>query len=327
MSKSSVTNKKWVACDLTKIFSLESLHKLSEEAHYEPLVEPVVNCAFPDFGANLLQQRTLTHLCGELGAQLHQVVTVVSDVPSVIVADKMCSVWDKVFLACSSGLYSTNNVKDTLKSIQKDDKDDTSTKSSVVKAANSATSLASQERVTGNSVLLEVGVKTSLSVIFTLLKQAWAQLLWQKQMEQALSGSLPFGPAPVVNLSNEVLKSVLDVLTVIPPLSLSNPRAISNLSQLCVKQSTDFLQWIVSPTSLVDAEGKSLALQIMLILSLQHGSLLQLLKWVEGVISLLICYEDLGGDVTLPPLDAKYCNNVLKEIRTRTVCDYLCDVG
>ena len=319
MSKNKVAGR-WVSCDMTEIFSLESLQHMSEDIQCEPRGERLARkcVVFPDFGANLLEPTALTHLCAELGANIRQAVSIVNDIPSVIIASRMCSVWDRVLNACSNELYSTTNVNHVLTVMQKEDKIETSD------PAKKIVSQKSSERLTGNAILMEMGIKTGLTMVFSLLKQSWLQLAWQKQLEKTLlqPGELSFGPSPALNLPNEVLKSVLDVLAVIPPLSLSNPKTISNLSQTCLKLSMEFLQWVISSNSIVDMEGKRLALQIMLSLSVQYGSLVQLLDCTENVLELLTCYQNMSDSVSQPSLEANFCLSILKKIRVRTVCMY-----
>ena len=67
-----------------------------------------------------------------------------------------------------------------------------------------------------SQVLVEVGVKASLSVVFSLLKQTWAQIAWQKQVEEQMEVSGAVVPIAGVHLPNKVLRSVLDVMEGIP---------------------------------------------------------------------------------------------------------------
>lgn len=308
-----------VSCDLSRIFSIEGLHSLLKDESYESIEENVCKCAFPDFGANGLQRSALTHLCSELRGCVHQTVSAVNHVPSVLVADGMCSVWEKLVDACIKDFYSERNIRQALADLKKDDNVEASTQARTLELVPYQ---APESKTTGNTILIEMGVKTGLSVVFALLKQAWAQVAWQRQLEQALqqSGALSLGPAPIVNLPNEVLKSVLAVLALVPPLSLSNPKTVSSLGQQCLVQCGDFLQWVISPPSLVDLEGKRLALQITLALCMQQGSLIHLLEWVEDVLVMLVSYKDAVSSVARPSLDLATCKSVLSEIRVRTVC-------
>lgn len=306
------------SCDLTKIFSLKSLREISEEEEHDSY-ELVSECSFPDFGAHLFQRAALTHVCGELRAHVHQALTTISDTPSVIVAGRMWSVWDKVIEECSNGLYLATNVGTVLKSIQKEE--DIESNLFPKEPSKLPQLRAPDEKLIGNAFLMEVGVKTGLSIVFSMLKQAWSQLAWQKQLEEVLSqsASLPVEFPPAVSLPNMVLKSVLDVLSGIPSMSLSNPKTISSFGQTCLDQSTEFLRWVIRPASLVDAEGKRLALQIMLSICAQHGSLVHFLEWVESTLVLLVGYQGVGVTTSPPTLEIGYCRSLLNEIRTKAV--------
>jgi hypothetical protein len=314
--------------DVSKIFSLESLCDIQATEELEHLEDLETKCSFPDFGAHLLQQTALKKMCNELHLQTHKALAIVSDVPSVIVADRMCALWEKVLDAYSVELEIASNVKRDSKSTEKDQKAEAITSVSTLLLAEAPIPIQEEKRV-GSDVLVEVGIKMSLSMVFTLLRHEWSQLAWQKQVEQALlqSGSPSLIPVPSVSLPNQVLRSVLGVLVSVPPLSLSNVKTMSQFSQMCLDQSMEFLQWVVNPSSHVDAEGKKLALQIAISLYLQRGSLVHILEWVESMLQLLLSYQELGMDMQLLTLDLDYCRNVLSEIRTRTVsCCVTCSL-
>ena len=317
--------------NMSRIFSPDYLQLgTEEEEDSEPMVKLVKKCSFPDFGAHLLQPAALTNICKELRTQIHQALSTISHVPSVILAKRMGSVWR---YEIPDELYSDVNLERALKAAQKEEEtedgayvgDSEGTSRSVSSSSKSETPRmkVSEEKRTGNALLMELGIKTGLSVIFSLLRHSWSQMAWQKQLEQALSqsNSLSIAPAPAISIPNEALKSVLDVLMGIPPMSLSNHKTMSQLSKECLDQSVEFLQWVVSPTSMVDAEGKRLAMQIMISLYLQRGSLVQLLEWAESVILLLASYHKQQGvgEAAPPSLEVGFCQGVLDEVRTRTV--------
>ena len=303
--------------DVSKIFSLASLCDISAREEIQHLEDLETKCSFPDFGAHLLQRTALKKMCSELRLRAHEALAIVSDMPSVIMTGRMCAVWEKIVDAYSIELETSSKSKRDLNDAEKEEK---------VEASSSvSTSLLVPapilEKRDGGAVLVEVGIKMGLSMVFTLLRQEWSRLAWQKQVEQALlqSGSPSNIPVPSVNLPNEVLKSVLGVLVSVPPLSLSNIKAMSHFSQMCLNQSMEFLQWVISPSSHVNAEGKRLALQIAISLYLQRGSLVHILEWVEGMLQLFVSYQEQGMDVQLLTMDMGFCQNVLSEVRTRTV--------
>ena len=328
-------NSKWLQRDLSELFDLSKLQKLvdtlicNDELSFTEDTSLPPQYEFPDFGANRLQPTALRHICLELSSYLKRAVSPMLETPSVTLLQRMGIVWERVLRAYSSESYTRTNIQRVITALQKEEQ--LSLESGEVHGAKEMTK-ASSEKKSGNEMLVEMGVKTGLSVVFSLLKQAWAQLAWQKQIEQLVtlqqSGDVvPFSTlmtVPVISLPNEVLKSILDIMKGIPPLSLSNKRTLSSLSSACLSQSCEFLEWIVKPDSFVDSEGKRLATEIMLSITLQYGDLVSLLEWVSNMLNVLGTYQETeedGGrqDVAVISLSKEFCNWVLEEIRKRTV--------
>ena len=326
-------NSKWLQTDLSEIFDLEKLEKFVEtltsndELSFTKDTSAPPQYDFPDFGANRLQPTALKHLCLELSSYLKKAVSLMLDIPSFMVLLRMRIVWGRILEACSSESYTRTNIQRVISALQKEEQ--MSSESESLDDQKKELTKASLEKKSGNEMLVEMGVKTGLTVVFSLLRQAWAQLAWQKQLELTLqqSGSVvpfpPSGAAPVISLPNEVLKSILDIMKGIPPLSLSNKRALSSLSNTCMTHSSEFLEWIIQPDSYVDKEGKRLAIEIMLSMTLQYGDLVSLLEWVSKSLTVLgLCQEreKTGGqEVTPLCLSKEYCDWALEEIRKRTV--------
>ena len=319
-------NPQWVRCDLSAIFDIEGLQSLSDSVfdHREAAftVDKTAPAAydFPDFGANCLQAAALKHLCEELSEYLERAVAPVSDVPAYILMERRAVVWERAIRACQMQVYSEANLRRVVAAVKKEDE----VKDEGRKGETPSAVVTPAEKFSGNDVLVELGVKTGLSVVFSLLKQAWAQLAWQKQIDQQLQAtglSLPVSasPYPVINLPNEVLRSVLGVLKGIPPLSLANLKALSKLSTTCLEQSTEFLDWTIQPDSWVDEEGKRLASEVILSLVLQRGSLNSVLEWAGKVLICLASYEGRPEEVVRPALSLEFCQNTLEELRQRTV--------
>ena len=334
----SSQNSKWLHCDLSDIFSLELLHKhFKEIAENDAVVfindktpPPAYN--FPDFGAHKLQVGALEHICSDLRSYLCRAVTPVSDIPSVIVTESMGVVWQRVLQCVLAELVSEVNIKRVVVSMEKELEAESGALDTETKDGTSVENSPSLEKQSGNDVLIEAGVRTGLTVVFTLLKQAWSQLAWQRQIEQSLSllpmsssssSLLPFGGqitlAPQISLPNEILKSILDILKSIPPLALSNEKSLSKLGISCLKQSSEFLDWILTPDSMVDSEGKRLALEIGLSLVLQQGSLLALIEWKSKMLLCLMAYREVSEEIARPCLSVEFCRSILDEIRKRTV--------
>lgn len=325
-------NSKWLQRDLSELFDLNKLQKLVEtlisndELVFTEDTSVPPQYEFPDFGANRLQPTALRLICLELSSYLKRAVSPMLEIPSVMLLQRMGLVWERVLRAYSSENYTRTNIRRVITALQKEEQ--ISLESAEVHGVKELTK-ASSEKKSGNEMLVEVGVKTGLSVVFSLLKQTWAQLAWQKQLEQLLtvqqSGDVvPFPTLRAVSLPNEVLKSILDIMKGIPPLSLSNKRTLSSLSNACLSQSCEFLEWIVKPDSFVDSEGKRLAAEIMLSITLQYGDLVSLLEWVSNTLNVLEAYQEEKKDgerqdVTVISLSKEFCNWVLEEIRKRTV--------
>lgn len=89
--------------------------------------------------------------------------------------------------------------------------------------------------LSATSALLEVGVKTGLSLLLTLLQQSW------------VSGS--------GGLCSSVLRTARDVLSALPPLALANETQMSRLGVDSLNQVTDFLLQAALPGGGADAQG------------------------------------------------------------------------
>ena len=320
-------NPKWVRCDLGDIFRNDSLQKLMDDilAHHEVTftedtsVPPPYD--FPDFGASRLQPAALKHVCSELGRYLDRAVAPVTDIPSVMILQRRAIVWERVIQACQQQIYSDSNLRRVFAALKKGEEEceEKGKRGKEEGKKEDASNVEqSSEKLSGNQILVEVGVKAGLSVVFSLLKQAWAQVAWQKQFEEQMKASGVVVPFTTVNLPNEVLKSVLEVMKGVPPLSLSNMKSLSHLGTSCLQQAFEFLSWVVQPESYVDAEGKRLATEILFNLALQHGSLNYLIEWVENALSCLVSYTG-REDVVKPSLSLGFCRTALEEIRKRSV--------
>ncbi|KAI7795921.1 putative E3 ubiquitin-protein ligase HERC1-like [Triplophysa rosa] len=123
----------------------------------------------------------------------------------------------------------------------------------------------------GTDVLIEMGVRTGLSLLFALLRQSWQR------------GNLE--NPPDVALCNEVLATASSVLAALPPLSLANENKIPAVGLDCLAQVGDFLKKTAVSRSGADRAGRRLALELLLSLALQRGSLRFLLEWVEVALA------------------------------------------
>lgn len=121
--------------------------------------------------------------------------------------------------------------------------------------------------------LLEVGVKAGLSLVFSLLHQDFEKSL----------------PAPS-SLGSQVLTTALSIVRTLPPLSLSNESQLTGLGIESLTQVCEFLQGTVTSTSSqAGAAVKHIALELLLDLAVQRGSLPHLLHWINTA---LLCSDD-----------------------------------
>ncbi|XP_064390094.1 probable E3 ubiquitin-protein ligase HERC1 isoform X2 [Halichondria panicea] len=312
---------KWAQLDMEEVFSADSLQThfkaIGEKRFFRKDRTLPESFKFPDFGAHELQPSAISSICASLMDNVSRTIISLNDIPSVLVAEAMCSVWHQVLHCAGTDLLSSTNVKRVLTSMKEEMKIESDDSLEEIKKEGS------DEKKTANDVLIETGIRTGLTVVFSLLKQAWSQIAWQKQIEQAISASgsiVPFGGQMTTHISlpNEVLKSVLDILNTIPPLALSNQKSLSKLSISCLEQSTQFLEWILKPDSLVDANGKRLASEITLSLVLQQGSLVALMEWIGKTLVCLEGYVMVGEDVPRPCLSLEFSESTIEEIRKRT---------
>ncbi|XP_043076943.1 probable E3 ubiquitin-protein ligase HERC1 [Puntigrus tetrazona] len=123
----------------------------------------------------------------------------------------------------------------------------------------------------GTDVLIEMGVRTGLSLLFALLRQSWQR----GRLENP----------PDVALCNEVLATASSVLAALPPLSLANENKIPTVGLDCLSQVGDFLKKTAVSGSGADRAGRRLSLELLLSLALQRGSLRFLLEWVEVALA------------------------------------------
>uniref|UniRef100_A0A3B3H2N9 Hect domain and RLD 7 n=1 Tax=Oryzias latipes TaxID=8090 RepID=A0A3B3H2N9_ORYLA len=124
----------------------------------------------------------------------------------------------------------------------------------------------------GTDVLIEMGVRTGLSLLFSLLQQNWRY-------------AASMHPESV--LCNDVLATASSVLASLPPLSLANENKIPSVGLDCLAQVANFLKKTAVSSGLggADPTGRRLALELLLGLAMQRGSLKFLLEWVEVALA------------------------------------------
>ncbi|KAJ3666590.1 hypothetical protein Zmor_002027 [Zophobas morio] len=130
---------------------------------------------------------------------------------------------------------------------------------------NNNSNALSRETLSGSQALLEIGVKTGLSLLFSLLRQNW-------QVSDILK---------VPSLCNSVLETSFELLQKLPSLCLSNDVQLTNLGISSLEQVSDFLKDSVLHSPNADPQGRLLSCKLLLALALQRGSLRYLLDWIE----------------------------------------------
>ncbi|XP_042364650.1 probable E3 ubiquitin-protein ligase HERC1 isoform X3 [Plectropomus leopardus] len=138
----------------------------------------------------------------------------------------------------------------------------------------------------GTDVLIEMGVRTGLSLLFSLLQQNWRY-------------AASVHPESV--LCNDVLATASSVLSSLPPLSLANENKIPSVGLDCLAQVADFLKKtsVSSGTGGADPTGRRLALELLLGLAMQRGSLKFLLEWVEVALAASMSTSTLSSSSSL----------------------------
>lgn len=126
----------------------------------------------------------------------------------------------------------------------------------------------------GSDVMIELGVKTGLSLLFSLMKQSWVQ-------NTDTSG-----------ICSDVLETALSVISSLRPLSLANDAKLPKLASESLEQVMRFLREVMNDRISIAASDKQMCTEILFGLALQRGSLLALLDWIEtGFKSCLNSHE------------------------------------
>ncbi|XP_061887279.1 probable E3 ubiquitin-protein ligase HERC1 isoform X3 [Entelurus aequoreus] len=139
----------------------------------------------------------------------------------------------------------------------------------------------------GTDVLIEMGVRTGLSLLFSLLQQNWRYAASEH---------------PDSMLCNDVLVTASSVLASLPPLSLANESKIPSVGLDCLAQVADFLKKtsVSCGTGGADVTGRRLALELLLGLAMQRGSLRFLLEWVEVALAASMSSRTFAPSSTSP---------------------------
>ncbi|XP_030650140.1 probable E3 ubiquitin-protein ligase HERC1 isoform X2 [Chanos chanos] len=257
-------NSSWISEDSESISTREGVALLYAKllANKEVVLLPQqVLCLkgpqLPDFERECLSSDEQEHyLDALLASQLALAKTVCSDSPFATALRKRLLVLQRIFYALSNKYHDKGKVKQQQHSPES--------------TLGSADMHAVSERPRSSTdALIEMGVRTGLSLLFALLRQSWT--------------IHPTGPGP--NLCNDVITTAIEVVGSLPPLSLANESKIPPMGLDCLAQVTTFLKGVTMRNSGADMVGRRLACELLLGLAAQRGSLRYLLEWVEMALA------------------------------------------
>uniref|UniRef100_H0V6J8 HECT-type E3 ubiquitin transferase n=1 Tax=Cavia porcellus TaxID=10141 RepID=H0V6J8_CAVPO len=253
-------NSSWITEDSESIATREGVailySKLVSNKEVVPLPQQVLclkGPQLPDFERESLSSDEQDHyLDALLSSQLALAKMVCSDSPFAGALRKRLLVLQRVFYALSNKYHDKGKVK------QQQHSPESSSGAADVHSV-------SERPRSSTDALIEMGVRTGLSLLFALLRQSWMM---------PVSG-------PGLSLCNDVIHTAIEVVSSLPPLSLANESKIPPMGLDCLSQVTTFLKGVTIPNSGVDILGRRLASELLLGLAAQRGSLRYLLEWIE----------------------------------------------
>ncbi|XP_041442593.1 probable E3 ubiquitin-protein ligase HERC1 isoform X2 [Xenopus laevis] len=257
-------NSSWITEDSESIATREGVSllyaKLISNKEVVPLPQQVLclkGPQLPDFERESLSCDEQDHyLDALLSSQLALAKVVCSDSPFAGALRKRLLVLQRVFYALSNKYHDKGKVKQQQHSPEN--------------SSGSADTLSISERPRSSTdALIEMGVRTGLSLLFALLRQSWM---------------MPVA-GPGLSLCNDVIQTAIDVVNSLPPLSLANESKIPPMGLDCLSQVTTFLKGVTVLNSGADTLGRRLASELLLGLASQRGSLRYLLEWIEMALA------------------------------------------
>uniref|UniRef100_A0A8C4TJ25 HECT-type E3 ubiquitin transferase n=1 Tax=Erpetoichthys calabaricus TaxID=27687 RepID=A0A8C4TJ25_ERPCA len=287
-------NSSWITEDSESIATREGVSVLYAKliANKEVVLLPQqVLCLkgpqLPDFERESLSSDEQEHyLDALLSSQLALAKMVCSDSPFASALRKRLLVLQRIFYALSNKYHDKGKVKQQQHSPENN-------------SGSTDSHSVSERPRSSTDALIEMGVRTGLSLLFALLRQSW----------------LMPPPAPGLSLCNDVIHTAIDVISSLPPLSLANESKIPPMGLDCLSQVTSFLKGVTMPNSGADILGRRLASELLLGLAAQRGSLRYLLEWIEmalaaaAVVSTITLHNQEGL------IGYDYFMNVLMQMR------------
>ncbi|MEQ2286906.1 putative E3 ubiquitin-protein ligase herc1 [Ameca splendens] len=264
-------NSSWITEDSESIATRDGVSVLYSKllANKEVVLLPQqVLCLkgpqLPDFERESLSSDEQEHyLDALLSSQLALAKMVCSDSPFAAALRKRVLVLQRIFYALSNKYHDKGKVKQQQHSPESN-------------SGSSDLHSVSERPRSSTDALIEMGVRTGLSLLFALLRQSWMM-----PPPPGPGG----GPGGSINLCNDVIHTAIDVVSSLPPLSLANESKIPPMGLDCLAQVTTFLKGVTMPNSGADILGRRLASELLLGLASQRGSLRYLLEWIEMALA------------------------------------------
>nr|CAB3252556.1 probable E3 ubiquitin-protein ligase HERC1 [Phallusia mammillata] len=183
---------------------------------------------------------------------------------------KRLIILQRLFHACT---IKHHNLKDTKKGNASDNDDTTNT----IRALPGVHVKQEDKAKTASDALIEMGVRTGLRLLFTLIQHSWSE------------------PSLASAICTDVLHTAYDVVGNLPPLSLADESKIPEMGLDCLQQVCDFLKGIISSESGANAQSRKLSCELLLMVAFQRGSLRHLLDWIEMALD-IVPTENTGAD-------------------------------
>ncbi|XP_029281086.1 probable E3 ubiquitin-protein ligase HERC1 [Cottoperca gobio] len=264
-------NSSWITEESESIATREGVSVLYSKllANKEAVLLPQqVLCLkgpqLPDFERESLSSDEQEHyLDALLSSQLALAKMVCSDSPFAAALRKRVLVLQRIFYALSNKYHDKGKVKQQQHSPENN-------------SGSADLHSVSERPRSSTDALIEMGVRTGLSLLFALLRQSWMM---------PPPPSPGGGPGGNINLCNDVIHTAIDVVSSLPPLSLANESKIPPMGLDCLAQVTTFLKGVTMPNSGADILGRRLASELLLGLASQRGSLRYLLEWIEMALA------------------------------------------
>lgn len=177
-------NSKWFGIDVSSILDPSTVDEYfsllvdkEDVSLFETKPDQTKQQCIPTFGVKNLKEKGIESLCEDLQGQLRISLYPLRRTRFAILFAKQQSIWNRVVFAYRD-VYTPAKLQKALDKLSEEDY--------VSKEENQKTESKSDAKE-AKDVLIEMGIKTTLNMVFSLLKQTWAQMVWQKQLHQAIT--------------------------------------------------------------------------------------------------------------------------------------------